>query len=285
MAESQNLFDHVDEPVQVRRLKQAGVHRRVRYNGLEFLPAETKKGENGKADTELSARATFKFLIQHEVKEKDKVVIFQELLFEEMRFCPPTKEEDVKYLDDKYQNNVKVGKKTPKEQMQEDWERLGMFLCQLGAAFGVQFTAVKTRMAKYFKGYTEASFKSMIEGFNKEFPPEKLKEKGKFIDIKCIWTNNKEKRTSFLRMARPSASNLAFAEYKEGQESQLFLNEYETKNLKALYTGQDNPPASNEEVIDESKLKGGANTYVPPVETTGEDLLEGTGLEDQSDLF
>src|SRR3954468_2664726 len=144
MSESQNLFDHVDEPVQVRRLKQAGVHRKVRYAGVEFLPHETKKGENGKADTELSARANFKFNILHEVKDngKDgKVLISQELLFEEMRFCPPTSEAEVKYIDDKYQGGVKVGKKTAKEQMNDDWERFGMFLAQLGAAFGIQFAA------------------------------------------------------------------------------------------------------------------------------------------------
>jgi hypothetical protein len=282
MAEK-NIFEGVDEPKQVRRLKSAGIHRKVTYVGVEYMPAETKKGENGKPDTELSARAVFSFTVPHEIKEPGgKILISQDLVFEEMRFCPATREEDVKFLNDKYNKNVVVGKNTAKEQMKIDWEQMGMFLFQLGTAISRgQFATVKTKLMKYARGYAEESFKGLIEGFEKEFPAEKFGNN--LIDLKTVWNNSKEKRTSFLRIAKASSNNIVFAPHEPNAvESTLFINEYEKKNMKAQYTGIDNPPASKEEIIDEEPKAGGLTAGAIKDE---DDLLEGTGIEDNTDLF
>jgi hypothetical protein len=281
MAESKNIFEGVDEPKQVRRLKAAGIHRKVKYMGAEYMNAEVKKDDKGH-ETELSARAIFTFSIPHEIKDPSgKVLSSQDLLFEEMRFCPPTKPDEVKYTDDKYNKNVVIGKNTATEQIKVDWERLGMFLFQLATAISkTQFATVKTKLQKYAQQYSVDSFKSLIEGFEKEFPLSKFG--GNPIDMKTIWNNSKEKRTSFLRIARASATNIVFASHdNSATESTLFINEYERKNIKPLYTGMDNPPASKEEIIDESNgLTAGQG------KTDDGDFAAGNnGLEDTTDLF
>jgi hypothetical protein len=276
--EKKNLFTDMDEPVQVKRLREAGIHRKVRYDGVEYHPPETRT-EGGKT-TELSARATIKFTVLKDVfddKDKTKVTGTDELVFEEMRFCPPTSEEEVKFTGDKYVNGKKVGKKSNKEQMIEDWEGFGMQLAQLGAALGVQFSVVKAKLAKYFKDYSVDTFKGLIEGFEKEFPQDKYKDK--FIDIKAIWVNNTEKRTSFLRLSKATGKNLAFAPYRPGEkQSSLFLSDYELKNnMKAKYNGTAAPPSGSEEIVDEGGTGGSGEKEVG--------LSQGSTASGEDDLF
>jgi hypothetical protein len=244
------LFSDIDEPVQVKKVKKAGIYRKVRFEAFTFQPAEELPAKDGKEPVKLSARATLKLTVLEDIKnEKGDVTSTIETIHEEAIYCPSCTEADILYFEDKWEKGSKVGKKSATEQIKSNWEGFGMLLCQLGSALGDQFAIVKTKLEKYYSAYSVDTFKNLVEGFNKEYSVERLKTT--YIDFKVIWSNNDKKKTSFLKLARANATNFIFMAHNSNlKESSLALSDYELKNcMIPKWSGNYNAPASNEEVI------------------------------------
>lgn len=272
MAEKkENLFDDIDEPVQVKRIKDAGIYRNVKLTEIKLTEASTKEPSDadkakGVQPKRISPYMTLQFTTQGEGDAK---------VHEEMVFCPPTDPNNLAYVADKYVNGQKAGKKTSEEQMKDDWQAFGMFLCQIATACSQkQFAIVKTNIGKHFTEMTEEGFLKLVKAFQAMLPADKVLP----VDIKMVWNNSDKKKTSFLRLAKASASNWAIAPHKPDlKESTLQFSDYETKNqLKAKYTGFANPPKGSEEIIDGEENTGSG--------TASQEFDEGANVS-PDDLF
>ena len=233
-------FDETEETKQVKRVRDAGIYSGVKYMGIEYKKVEVNdKGEKK------GGYAILSFEIPKEIKAADgSITETQKLLFDEMVFPYATKEADIKYFADHYENGTAIRKNTPAEQMASDAEGFFIKMLQLGVAFGIPFATVKAKLRPAASD-PENGFIKAIDIMRENFPVDKVP----LIDIKLIWKNDKDKKTSFLRLGYSNNRKLAFAQHIPGQETKLFLDDYDLKLMKPQFTGNANPPKTNEAVI------------------------------------
>lgn len=248
-SEAEDLrFDDLPDSKQNKSIDTAGIHRNMKLVEIEYQPKKEKtkkeKGTDKEVGTGEFTGPWVKFIFhstptapKKEGDPEEPVMQFTYTMFE-----PPTRPEDVKICMDKYEKGVAIRKNTPEEQIRQDFNNRFYFYEQLAKAWIVspeKFNNFK----KSLKGSPEVLFKEMFDTFFAAFPMEKNQDKP--IDIKLIWNNNDKKRTSFLTLAYPGATNLVFAPYIPERPTMLSLTKYEEGLVKRKFSMHDRAPGDN----------------------------------------
>lgn len=217
-------FDSLPESQDFKTVNKAGIHLKFHLEEVEFSEAKEKDGK------EISE--SFKVTLKGDTEQ-----------FSIYKFAPPTEPDKVKFLSSHYVNGKEVRKKTPEEQIQADFHSLYFFYEQLGKAMGGTMEHINKFKAAIKGADADKLFKLMFDKFFTIFPVEKLKSK-KF-NFKALWNNNDKALTSFLQIAKASATNVVFAPYTNDNNPVLQISSFEEKLLVRKYSPLDRKPADD----------------------------------------
>lgn len=241
MSDVSNIFGQVEETIQKKRIKKAGIYQKAKLASAEFVekgPEKDKKGYKA-------------ILLTFQIPDEGDIAEFEHRIFE-----PALKKEDRTYERDKWEKGVKIRKMTFEEQREDDLKRRFIEFVQLKQALGLSFEQAKKELMDSISGCdVDTVFSTMAKAVAKEY------EKGHtaFIDIKILWQNSTTKRTSQLAISEATTTNLAYAAHHE--KSKLQFTDREVKDcLKPRYTGQNNPPLGSEPLSVETV---GGQSYMP----------------------
>jgi hypothetical protein len=205
-------------------LRTAGVQIKYKLKAYEFKERAEKEG--------MVTNAMLKLTFENDHSS------FSGMLFE-----PPYSEDNVKFTGDLYEHGVKVRKRTPAEEIEAQFYEKFYFFEQLMKALGADKITIES--FKKVSGDTKDLFKMMVEKFFTLFPLTAPAVTNKFINFKTAWNNNTSKKTSYLGLCKPSASNVIFAAYVADDVPVLSLNSTELKNQQAMFTDADRAPKTD----------------------------------------
>jgi hypothetical protein len=231
-----DVFNNVEETIQKKRIKKAGIYTKVNFTKAEYVVQEE--------DTEKKKKGYSCLVITFEVPDGDDVAEFEHRIF-----APPTREEDVKFVSKKYEKGVAVRDLTPAEQIGKFHNDILIELLQLVQATGLAFEQAKEKLRPAIPETADykIAFKHIAEGFVKLFADGSKS----LMDIKIVVTNSEKNKTSSLGISRATLTNLSFANHVEGRPTRLQFSDYEVKNcMQFKYTGKQNPPTSNDGLVD-----------------------------------
>jgi hypothetical protein len=223
-------FDELPESKEMLSIKTAGVHLKLVLDSFEFVDAkETPASEDGKKPAK-KTNAYVKFVFKNETHQ---MVHFM--------FTPPTKEEEVKYVKDKYEKGIKIRKYTPTEMIKLEFDDRFYFYEQLARAWNA--SKEKLDSLKKISGTTDTMFKVMFDKFFSVFPKEWHEKK--YINLKTTFSNNAKTKRSFLALCKAEQSNMIFAPYINDNVPGLQLNDWEEQNSVRKFKPQDQAPGTD----------------------------------------
>jgi hypothetical protein len=211
MAENQDIFgaSEAKETKDSASINKAGIHRNMTYIGCEIKKLESKSGSS--------------FTVTGLTFQNPDGIKFDTSIFR-----PPVSEEDCKpYSKAVWKNGKDTGEKvvvSAKEVFKQRNQDYLYLLMQLGMAVSKQtWVQVMDKLKKHTSSYEE-----LTAGFIKNFPPNNVKHNN--IDIKLIWENDHNKKTSFLKLAKAGEYNKIFGVFIPGQPSFITMSDYELRN-------------------------------------------------------
>jgi hypothetical protein len=253
-------FDDVEDSRQWKTIQEGGIKQNFQLVEAVFQDEkEEKKDDKGKV-VEKATKPMVKLVFQ----QPEDTIQFSTYLFN-----PPRNEKECNFFGDVYEGGVPIRKRTPDEEIKEQFKNLYYIYEQLGRALGASKDALA--LLKSIKGSPDVLFRKFFDTFfTKVISIEKAKAKR--IDLKVLFNNNDTKKTSFLGLAKANATNMIFAPHIAGQkESLLQVTEWELKNVKRKYSPNDRAPQSNDTLIPSSGPAADDGLSRDPVST--EDLF------------
>jgi hypothetical protein len=235
MSKFVNVFDGVEETIQKKRVKAAGVYRKCKLTSAELIEQD--------ADEEKKKKAYKCLLLKFNIPiENDDVAEYEHRIFQ-----PPTQEKDVKFCMKHYVKGIAVRDNTPLEQIYKDHEIVSIELIQLIQSFGNTFEQAKGLLTPFVSNSEiETAFVDMSKGFCKLYADGHTN----LIDIKFVVYNSDKNKTSQLQIASPTTRNLAYCNHLEGVKSKLEFSDYELKSSMVFkYTGKENPPSGTDPLL------------------------------------
>ena len=213
-----------------------GIYRGMKNVSLKWVAAtEEKKDEAGKV-TQKAMSAHYVIEMENEADGK----------LSDRYWEINTDPSKVKYVGKVYDQatGAELRSRTPEEQIAEDFKQWFYYLTQLGMALGNPFENVKRIIA------VESTFKAMGDAFIRAFITEQSKSEA--IDVKFLCTNNVNKKTSFVGIAKPAYNNVVFfRHFANKAESDLQLSKYEKEKCMTIqfpYGGRTAPSGAPGEV-------------------------------------
>ncbi len=262
MAENQDIFgtDETKETKDSASLNKAGIHRNMTYIGCEITELESKAGT-------MFTVTKLAFQTPEGIKYETSV------------FRPPAKEADCKpYSKAVWRNGKDTGEKevvSAKEVFKQRNQDYLYLLMQLGMAVSKQsWIQVMEKLKKHTSSYEE-----LTAGFIKNFPPNGAKHNN--IDIKLIWDNDHNKKTSFLKLARAGEYNKIFGVYIPGSPAFITMSENELKkHMVRVYF-----PAPSAEGASDGGHAGNSNGAETAAEKHFDENSISANPEDVEDIF
>jgi hypothetical protein len=212
---------------------EAGIQYNIAYKGVSMTESKSKT----EAGVVFPAA---EFVFEDETGRQHK----------EKYFKPKTNPEDILYPADKWEKNKADGKwlKVRKLDNEEMIKALNndvlFFLMDLGAALGYNRDTVKKVLSQ------AESFEEVIELFRVNYPPIV----GKNINMRLLWDNSDNKKTSFLKLRTggqliyyPFMKSI-FEPHKKGLPSSLKIEEYDKEHrMERKYTQASKAPQATGE--------------------------------------
>lgn len=243
MAEVLN-FSGVAEPKPEVFLRVAGVYKGCKVKDFEFKVPETKKRKKAGSTEEeeyiLSASCVITFVVPTPAGD----AIIKDYLYE-----PDTDTSTYKYFDKLFDKGVAIRDFLPQEQFLFNYQKIRMYLTQLGMSMGASFVDISSMFST-----CETDFMSIITRFKeKVFTP---KAATGLLDMKVLWNNSKNKQTSYLGIPKPRFPNSitfwATTVFKDDKgvvtygNSAIQLNAYEMKTcMKPEYSNNNDKPTGD----------------------------------------
>jgi hypothetical protein len=237
-------------------------------------------------DSGILYNITFKGVTMTEYKDKKQAgVVYPaaEFLFEdengrlhkENYFKPKTDPAEIQYPVDKWEKIGEKWTKTRKLSNEEMIKALNndvmFFLMDLGEALSYTRDNIKATLSK------AETFEDAIQLFRDNYPPIK----GKNINMKLLWDNNDNKKTSFLKLRvggqlvyYPFMKKI-FDKYAKGVPSSLKLEKYDEDNrMQRKYSQADKAP--QEATGTGGEVASTTKSGWAPVKPNGENASGGT---------
>jgi len=215
-------FDKLPETKEQQFVRTMGIHLGFKLVSFEYIPPKEKDGN-------VVLSASLKLTFANDSRETFITNIFE----------PPAKPEDIKYPMKHYENNVHTRNKTAEEQIAAEFNERFYLFDQLAKAWNSSNERINA-FKSTVKGDPDGLFKKMVEKFFSIFPKDFWQDKK--INLKLLFKNNDVKQTSFLNLAKPSASNFVFAPYTTDNNPVLQISSWEEKNCMRKYIPQYKAP-------------------------------------------
>lgn len=230
-----DVFNDVNETIQKKRIKKAGIYTKTTFTNAEFVEQEE--------DTKNNKKAYSCLLITFSIPDGDDVAEFEHRIF-----APPAREQDVKFVGKFYDKGVPVRDLTPTEMISKMHQDLMIELIQLVQATGMTFEQAKDKLKPLIPQTTD--FTGVFKAIGTAFAKMYANGDKALMDIKIVWSNSKKNQTSQLGISRATMSNLSYANHVPGKPTRLQISDYEAKEcMVAKYTGKQNPPAGTDTLV------------------------------------